>query len=90
MNEGEKKLLQEANAMHEEIFARARAAGWEPVYGAATPKEGEPLGYHPDMPAPGYAFRRGGDALLVSWYPGSGVSIKQVLDWIESVQSVEP
>jgi len=84
MNEHETKQLQEANAIHQEIFARAEAAGWKALYVSGKIEEGQEE-YGPNMPAPGYAFRRAGGALLVSWYPAADVSINQVLDWIETL-----
>ena len=84
MNEHETKQLQEASAIHEEIFARAEAAGWHAAYVSGEVKEGQEE-YGPNMPTPGYVFTRAGRALFVRWYPAADVSIRQVLDWIESL-----
>jgi hypothetical protein len=84
MDERETKQLQDANAMQDEIFARAEAAGWRAAYVSGPREEGQP-DYGPDMPVPGYAFERDEMALFVRWYPASHVSIVQVLDWIETL-----
>jgi hypothetical protein len=83
MTEHETKQLQEANAKQEEIYARARAAGWEPAYVVGETEVGQPE-YGPDAPAPGYVFTREERAVLVRWYPAADASVMQFLDWIES------
>ena len=84
MSEHETKQREEASAIHDEIFARAKAAGWDPVFVVGEVKEGQEE-YGPDAPAPGYVFTRAERALLARWYPAADVSIRQVLDWIESL-----
>jgi hypothetical protein len=84
MNEHETKQLNEANSIQEEIFARAKSAGWETAYVVGEHEEGQSE-YGPNAPAPGYVFTREERALFVRWYPAAHVSIRQVLDWIESL-----
>ena len=77
-----KQIQKRRNAIHEEIFARAKAAGWDACVRLQAPVEEEGQeGAFPTCQLPGYVFTRAERALFVRWYPAADVStIKQVLE----------